>query len=142
MAKYKTFDSKRDIRGGYITQPLATKSKDDRPNLVYPLIHNGIEIWPDKQWIWAKERLYEAQKRDELVINEKNGKFSVRFKQYLRDESGRIRKGKPLSLLTGFFNQDGTKEIESLFGARIFDFPKPTKLIRDFLAYNFVFGTK
>ncbi len=136
VAKYKTFDSKRSTRGGYITQPLATKSKDDRPNLVYPLIHEGKEIWPDKQWIWSKERLYEAQEKDELVINEKNGKYSVRFKQYLRDENGRIRKGKPLSLLSGFFNQDGTKEIESLFGERIFDFPKPTKLIRDFLAYR------
>ena len=136
MAKYKTYDSKRDTRGGYITQPLATKSKDDRPNLVYPLIHNGVEIWPDKQWIWSKERLYAAQDRDELVINEKNGKYSVRFKQYLKDENGRIRKGKPLSLLTGFFNQDGTKEIEKLFNARVFDFPKPTKLIRDFIAYR------
>lgn len=136
MTKYKTFDSKQATRGGYITQPLATKSKDDRPNLVYPLIHEGKEIWPDKQWIWSKDRLYEAYEKDELVINEKDGKYSVRFKQYLKDENGRIRKGKPLSLLTGFFNQDGTKEIEALFGSRVFDFPKPSKLIRDFLAYR------
>ena len=54
MAKYKGTDEKFFVRGGYITQPLATKSKDDRPNLVYPLIHNGVEIWPDKQWIWEK----------------------------------------------------------------------------------------
>lgn len=136
MTKYKTYDSKKATRGGYITQPLATKSKDDRPNLVYPLIHEGKEIWPDKQWIWSRERLYEAYEKDEIVINEKDGKYSVRFKQYLKDENGRIRKGKPLSLLTGFFNQDGTKEIEALFGSRVFDFPKPSKLIRDFLAYR------
>lgn len=136
MTKYKTYDSKKATRGGYITQPLATKSKDDRPNLVYPLIHEGKEIWPDKQWIWSRERLYEAYEKDEIVINEKDGKYSVRFKQYLKDENGRIRKGKPLSLLTGFFNQDDTKEIEALFGSRVFDFPKPSKLIRDFLAYR------
>lgn len=129
--KYNKKDSKFMQRGGFITQPLATRSKDDRPNLVYPLLHNGTEIWPDKQWIWSKDRLYEAYKNDDLVINEKNGKFSVRFKQYLRDENGTIRKGKPLSLITSCFNQDGTSEIESLFGKRVFDFPKPTRLIKD-----------
>ena len=48
IKKYKSVDDKYAIRGGYITQPLATRSKDDRPNLVYPVYHNGIEIWPDK----------------------------------------------------------------------------------------------
>ena len=72
MSKYKMTDDKFDIRGGYITQPLATRSKDDRPNLVYPLIHNGKEIWPNKQWIWEKKRLYDAYDRGEVVVNEKN----------------------------------------------------------------------
>ena len=126
--KYKLMDDKFSSRGGYITQPLATKSKGDRPNLVYPLVHNGIEIWPDKQWIWEKKRLYKAYENDELVINENNGKYSVRFKQYLKDENGVMRKGKPLSLLTMCFNQDGTKEVQKKLGNGIFDFPKPTAL--------------
>ena len=42
MKKYKMTDEKYAVRGGYITQPLATRSKDDRPNLVYPLIHEGM----------------------------------------------------------------------------------------------------
>jgi adenine-specific DNA-methyltransferase len=68
------------------------------------------------------------------VINEKNGQYSVRFKQYLRDENGVVRKGKPLSLLTFCFNQDGTKEMEDLLGRGVFDFPKPTELIKYFLS--------
>lgn len=134
IEKYNKTDEKVSIRGGFITQPLATKSKDDRPNLVYPLLHNGIEIWPDKQWIWEKKRLYDAYNKGEIVINEKNGKYSVRFKQYLRDENGVMRKGKPLSLLTFVFNQDGTEEMEELLGRGIFDFPKPTELIKYFLS--------
>ncbi len=134
MKKYKLVDDKYSIRGGYITQPLATRSKDDRPNLVYPLVHKGVEIWPDKQWIWEKSRLYEAYNKDEVVINENNGKYSVRFKQYLKDEKGVVRKGKPLSLLTFCFNQDGTKEMEDLLGRGVFDFPKPTELIKYFLS--------
>lgn len=133
--KYNLRDNKYASRGGYITQPLATLSKDDRPNLVYPLLHNGVEIWPNKQWIWSKERLYKAYDNDEIVINEKNGNFSVRFKQYLRDEHGRMRKGTPLSLVTSVFNQDGTKEMENLIGRRVFDFPKPHGLIKRFLSF-------
>ena len=68
------------------------------------------------------------------MVNEKNGQYSVRFKQYLRDENGVVRKGKPLSLLTFCFNQDGTKEMEDLLGRGVFDFPKPTELIKYFLS--------
>lgn len=133
----KNKDSKYETRGGYITQPLATNSKDDRPNLVYPLLHNGIEIWPEKQWIWSKERLYKAYENDEIVINYSNGKYSVRMKQYLKDENGNVRKGKPVSILNGPFNQEGTKEIKELFdGIDPFGFPKPSKLIEYFFSFS------
>ncbi|MCL4199331.1 MAG: site-specific DNA-methyltransferase [Phycisphaerales bacterium] len=131
---YKLRDEHFDARGGYITQPLATRSKDDRPNLVYPLVHDGKEIWPDKQWIWAEDRLKAAYDAGQVVVNEKDGKFSVRVKQYLRDEQGRERLGKPLSLMNGPFNQEGNKEIEALFGERVFSFPKPSALIQHFVA--------
>ena len=137
MKKYKLSDDKFPIRGGFITQPLATRSKDDRPNLVYPVYHDGIEIWPDKQWIWEKTRLYEAIEKDEVVFNETNGKWSVRFKQYLRDENGVMRLGKPISIQIGPYNQDGTKEIESIFGKKIFNNPKPKELIKYLLSFVF-----
>ena len=127
---YKHKDSKFRVRGGYITQPLATTSKDDRPNLRYAIKHKGVEIWPEKQWIWEKDRFETAYRNDEIVVNEREGKYSVRVKQYLRDENGVERLGKPLSLLNGPFNQEGTKEIRELFGSPIFDFPKPSALIR------------
>lgn len=133
---YKLRDENFDIRGGYITQPLATNSKDDRPNLQYTIHHNGKEIRPEKQWIWSEERFLSAYRKGEIVINESNGKFSVRSKQYLRDENGVERLGKPISLLNGPFNQDGTKEIKELFdGTAIFGFPKPTKLIQYFASF-------
>jgi adenine-specific DNA-methyltransferase len=135
IAQYSGRDAKYAVRGGFVTQPLATRSKDPRPNLVYPLIYEGQEIWPDKQWIWSKDRMEAAIANDEVVFNrQSDGSFSVRFKQYLRDEQGRMRRGKPLSLLLGPFNQDGTKEIEDLFGERVFSFPKPAVLGQRLLA--------
>ncbi len=132
---YKNQDSKYSVRGGYITQPLATTSKDDRPNLRYPIHHKGVEILPEKQWIWSEDRFKQAYDNDEIVINERNGKYSVRMKQYLRDENGIERFGKPISLLNGPFNQEGTKEIRELFGKAVFDFPKPSELIRYFFSF-------
>jgi len=131
---YKSRDDKYATRGGFITQPLATRSKDDRPNLVYPIVHDGEEIWPDKQWIWAKERLFEAIKKGEVVMRKSKGKWSVRFKQYLRDEHGQIRKAKPISILNGPFNQDGTWEIGNIFGSKIFPNPKPVALVQYLLS--------
>ena len=137
IKKYKLTDEKYPIRGGFITQPLATRSKDDRPNLVYPVYHDGVEIWPDKQWIWEKTRLYDAIEKGEVVFNETKGKWSVRFKQYLRDENGVMRLGKPISIQIGPYNQDGTKEIEMIFGKKIFNNPKPKELIKYLLSFVF-----
>ncbi|RXK82753.1 site-specific DNA-methyltransferase [Chlorobaculum sp. 24CR] len=136
-AAYRLQDEKFEYRGGYLTQPLATTSKDPRPNLVYPIFYNGQEIWPEKQWVWAKERFEEAYKNNEIVINESEGKFSVRTKQYLRDENGIERLGKPLSIMNGPFNQEGTRDIATLFPEKIFSFPKPMALLKYFVALIF-----
>ncbi|MCM2303596.1 MAG: site-specific DNA-methyltransferase [Elusimicrobia bacterium] len=133
-AKYKSRDSKHAIRGGFITQPLATRSKDPRPNLVYPIVHAGEEIWPDKQWIWSKERLLAAISNDEVVFRKSKGKWSVRFKQYLHDDSSQMRLAKPISIMNGPFNQDGTWEIENIFGEKVFSNPKPRQLVEALLS--------
>src|SRR5690606_23605362 len=98
-------DAKYSKRGGYITQPLMTNSLDDRPSLQYSILYNGHTIKPRKQWVWSRERLEAAINNDEVVFKQmSDGTFSVRAKVYLRDEDGRVRKGKPLSLLNGPFN--------------------------------------
>ena len=133
---YKNKDYKFSVRGGFLTQPLATTSKDDRPNLRYPIQYNGVDIWPEKQWIWTKNRFDKVRQDDGIVINEKDGKFSVRVKQYLRDEDGVERLGKPVSILNGPFNQEGTREIQEIFGSRAFDFPKPSALVRYLFSFT------
>ncbi|CUQ65505.1 site-specific DNA-methyltransferase [Candidatus Nitrospira inopinata] len=136
IAEYKGKDVKFPVRGGYVTQPLATGSKDPRPNLRFPITWKGQEIWPDKQWLWSKERVDAALANDEIVVNETDGKLNVRVKQYLRDERGQMRKTKPLSLLIGPYNQEGSKEVDGLLGKDVFDFPKPSALIQFLLSIS------
>ena len=48
-----------------------------------------------------------------------------------------MRLGKPISILTGPYNQDGTKEIETIFGKKVFNNPKPKELIKYLLSFVF-----
>lgn len=137
IASYSKQDEKFLTRGGYVTQPLASTSKGARANLMYAIHHNGETIYPPKggRWIWSKEKFDEAYANNEIVISKTATGYSVRFKQYLKDENGIMRKGTPLSLITSVFNQEGTKEFSKILGdKRIFDFPKPTELIKYLLS--------
>ena len=128
---YKYRDDKYDIRGPFRLQPLATNSMDDRPNLRFPIIHNGHEIWPEKQWYWEQKRVLDAQKNDTLTFSNKNGKWTINYKQYLKNEDGIERRSKPYSIITDIYTQAGTKEVKDLFGnGKAFDFPKPSILLK------------
>ncbi|WP_064198432.1 MULTISPECIES: site-specific DNA-methyltransferase [Emticicia] len=127
---YNKKDEKYAIRGPYATWPLDTTSMGDRPNLKFPIIHEGVEIWPEKQWLWSQDRVEEAQKNNILVFNKQSdGTYKVRFKGYLKGEDGIIRRGTPLSIFDGPYSQDGSKDFQELFPKSIFPFPKPIKLL-------------
>ncbi len=133
---YKFKDAKFEVRGPYRLQPLATTSMDERENLRFPIVHNGEEIWPEKQWQWSQDRVLTAQENDEISIAKIKGAWSVNYKQYLRDEDGVERGAKPFSVLDGPYTQTGTDEIKELFGdGKVFPFPKPKGLIRHFLTF-------
>lgn len=128
---YKYQDSKFEERGPFRLQPLATNSMDERPNLRYAIEYNGEEIWPEKQWQWSKERVIAAIENDGLTFTKKAGKWTVSYKQYLKDPEGEERGSKAYSIIEGIYTQQGTNEIKGMFGdGKAFSFPKPTKLIQ------------
>ncbi len=134
---YTQEDEYSAVRGPFRTHPLeATKSMEDRPNLVFPIsAPDGTEVMPKRQWLWSKERAQAALASGELAfLRDRDGNWTVHTKQYLRDESGELRRAKAFSLVDDVFTQHGTNEIIDLFGdARIFPFPKPTGLLTKLL---------
>lgn len=134
---YTKKDKHYDIRGGYRTHPLeATKSMGERKNLVFPIpAPDGTSIMPKRQWLWGRDRVENALAVDELeFLRDKEGKWSVNTKQYLKDENGIERQIKAFSILENVYSQHGTNEIIEIFGdAQVFSFPKPTGLIKQFL---------
>lgn len=123
-------------RGKYRTQPLeAGNSMGNRDNLRFPITApDGSQIMPRRQWIWSKEHVEEALKYHELGFSKKNDVWSVFIKQYLKDRQGIQRMTRPFSLIDNVFTQDGTREMQEIFGnGNQFPFPKPSRLIEQLL---------
>jgi len=77
---YKLRDEKYDTRGPFRVKPMeATRSMDRRENLVYPIpAPDGTEVWPKRQWWWAKDRAYESLRNNELYFSKaKDGSWSI-----------------------------------------------------------------
>lgn len=130
---FKYRDDKYSQRGPYRLQPLeAGKSMDERTNLMFRIkAPDGTWIKPKRQWKWEQGRINEAIKNGEIEFTKVGKEWSVSTKQYLKDEEGEEYGIKPFTLIEGIYNQEGTKEIEELFGSvKFFPFPKPVNLIR------------
>ena len=138
---YKNKDEYYEEKGGYRTHPLeAMKSFDDRDNLNFPIpAPNGEMVWPKRQWRWSKDRVDLALEKNEIEFSQdKDGNWTLSSKQYLRDENGEIRKTKPFSIIDDVYTQHGTNQFVELFGnAKIFDFPKPSKLLFKLIEIGF-----
>lgn len=129
---YKYEDEYSATRGKYRTQPLeAGNSMNDRTNLQFPIpAPDGSLIYPRRQWIWSEEHVKDAIDNHEIGFNIKDGKWSVFIKQYLLGRDGEQRKTRPFSIIDNVFTQDGTKEMDAIFGdGNIFPFPKPSRLL-------------
>jgi adenine-specific DNA-methyltransferase len=133
---YKFKDEKFEKRGPYRLKPLeATKSMDERANLVYPIpLPDGSSVMPKRQWWWSKDRVFEALKNEEIVFLKTTAGISVSYKQYLIDENGNKRGAKPFSIIDGIYNQHGSEVLGNIFATdTAFNFPKPYELIERLL---------
>ena len=131
---YKSSDEHHEKRGPYRTHPLeAMQSFDDRANLRFPVkAPDGSEVCPKRQWRWSQARMEEALAAGEVEFkSKKGGGWTLSSKQYLRDEDGAVRQTKAFSVIDDVYTQHGTNEIVEIFGdAKIFDFPKPSLLMK------------
>lgn len=133
VAEYK----QRDAQGPYKLIPLAKSgtSHSPRPNLVYPITApDGTAIpCPTHQWRWSQETL--EARRDEVVFKQKrDGAWAVYTKQRLVVE-GAERRRTPVSYYDRVTTTHGTEELKALFGEVLIDFPKPSRLIQDLVAW-------
>src|SRR5262245_38359250 len=92
---------------------------------------------PKRQWLWSKERVAQALEADELVFTDKGDVITVFYKQYLLNEKGEKRGAKPASIIEGIYTQHGTQELTELFdGKQLFQFPKPSRLLKHLIQFG------
>ncbi len=117
--------------------------RSDRPNTWFAIAApDGTPIWPIKPdgkegtWRWDQKNVVaELEKSDSQLLISKTaeGKWEVWVKQFFKGETER-----PVSTILRHaefgHTHEATEEIKQMFGAKVFDTPKPTRLIEGLLA--------
>ena len=119
-----------DPRGDWKADPF--DSPGIRPNLTYPIKNpnNGKIFLPPNGRCWRTgPSEYEEYLKDGRIIFGKTGNGKPQLKRYLSDAQNKGVTPKSLWDDCGTAT-DGTREIQDVFGAKIFDTPKPTQFLK------------
>lgn len=129
-----------DDKGKYYLRKLDSKSAAYRPTLDYVIEHEGIkyypggseEKWQERQkgnvgeyaprWLWSQNKFVDGLNGGEIVFKDGKVYNKVRY-----DE---IAKKPFTNMPTIVSGQTAQKELDDLFGKRMFDHPKPPQLIQ------------
>ena len=121
----------------------AGSRREDSPSMFYPIPGpNGEDVYPirndgsEGRWRLGKTKMFELLKAGNAIFEpRKDGTFIVYEK--LRDDSPKIKQYTTW-FAQNYINAKGTEELKSLFHQEraIFDFSKPSDLIKDFLIMN------
>jgi adenine-specific DNA-methyltransferase len=122
-----------DPRGKWKADPF--DAPNIRENLTYPITNPNTQetYYPPTGRCWRTEPdKYQALFDDKRILFGKNGKSKPQLKIFYEDvlEFGSISN----TWFTGEMNgtaTHGTKEIQKIFGQKIFDTPKPTTLLEN-----------
>ena len=119
-----------DPRGAWKADPF--DSPGIRPNLTYAIKNpnTGEEYWPPKGRCWRTgEKEYLDFLNDGRIVFGKTGNSKPQLKRFLTEAQDKGLTPKSLWDDCGTAT-DGTKEIMDLFGAKVFDTPKPIEFIK------------
>lgn len=128
----------------YRRRSLRKEGKDslriDVPSMFFPLqAPDGAEIYPIKpdgtegRWRWSFEKYQQEFARDNVEWVRQEGGWQVYAKQYLNPAASRP----PVTLWMHDevgHNHEAQEEVAVILGRRVFDTPKPVRLIKHVLA--------
>lgn len=123
-----------DPRGAWTSVSYVNPAtKEQRPNLVYPILNpiTGVIVeHPTNAWKYEKSTYDKHIQENRLYWGKAGENTYPRLKKFLSEMDGGMV---PVDLWrqedTGTTDQ-GSKELESLLGRKIFDFPKPQSLVK------------
>lgn len=107
-------------------------TKEQRPNLSYPLYNPITEKWvehPTNAWKYERSTYETHVKEDRLYWGKTGENIYPRLKKFLSEMDGGMVPVDLWSYEDAGSTDLATKELEGLLGRKIFDFPKPKELI-------------
>jgi adenine-specific DNA-methyltransferase len=122
--KYPNPDN--DPRGEWISTELGAseaKSKKNSPRYYKIVSPTGKEWY--RQWLFDEENM-ESLIKDSRVYFGKDGNAQPRLKKFVNEK----REKSATSILQDYGSaRSGARQIEQIFGTRVFDYPKPIELL-------------
>lgn len=132
---YRNPDS--DPRGPWITSSYVNPAtKSARPNLVYGITNpsSGLQVHhPTHAWKYSESEHRQHVAENRLYWAKDGDAEFPRLKIYLADQTDGMVPIDVWDYKSSGTTDDGGAEIKELFGAAVFDTPKPTKLIQRML---------
>ena len=124
-----------DPRGPWMSRSmLGLATRDQRPNLHYDIVEPDTDRRfppnPSTGWRYSPDKM-------QRLINEKAILFPPkddgrpREKKFRKDMMAEFIAFR--SIIDGVHTANGTEEIRTIFGAEVFNFPKPTELLRQLI---------
>jgi len=132
----------KDAKGTYSREQLRQwgqgDKREDRPSMYFPIIApDGQEVFPkrpdgtDGRWRFGESTVKKLLEDDDLdFVKDENGNMTVYRK--IREGRQSIMAADSL-LLDKATASSGTLELKKIFGEKVFDNVKPTKLIKHFI---------
>jgi len=140
--KFPYFDENKKL---HYKRQLARKwgshsKREDRPNLYYPIkapdrskVYPKLNNGDDGCWRWSKEKMEKEIEKGNIEFIKENNEW-VAYQKIYEPIGGEIRTKKFTTWLDDVGTTSvGTKEVEILFGKKVFNYPKPPSLIRRLL---------
>ena len=131
--------NQKNYRRRSIRKEGSHSTRSERPKLWFPLIApDGSEVYPYKPdgtegcWRWSLEKYKENEKHGVVEwVKTENG-WQAYAKQYIDEDAT-----KPFETLWLYqevgHNHSAAEEVKKIFGAKVFDSPKPKELIMKML---------
>lgn len=148
LLNYKNLD--KDPRGGWAKDNLTcNKTKEERPNLYYNIQDPNTGIVysanPNRVWAYEKERMKMLIEENKILFP-KSGRGTPQYKRHLCElrhlskpiSSWIISRSpkKDISNISASINSIATKELRSIFGEQVFNYPKPVDLVKALIHHS------
>lgn len=149
--KYVDSDGKRYRLLG-LRQRGAESRREDRPNMFFPIYVDpktkkvsvsksavySEEVLPkksdksDSRWMWSKNRVADKKELLEAKLIGSRNEWDIFLRDFLESDNGdeKTSKSKTLWIDKTLNYQLGKTELKAIFGNSVFDYPKPTSLIK------------